>query len=128
MLYDRLVCFLAPDLTPSNYSRDRISSIEEWRLLFGLCGIVEECLELLQMEDIHTSRHIGTEYVQAVRLLANCCGDPLDDGSADGNRAQVVAKLPIDNVLLMMQAPNQRVEAFALIYNVGVYIGDYNNL
>lgn len=80
---------------------------------------MDRCLNCIQADEEHHSRKPEDWIRSALRLLTNCCGDPEEDGSADENQAQVVAKLPVSMVINMIGTSTKRMEAISLIYNLG---------
>ena len=78
---------------------------------------------MIRVDGVKRSPSTGPWLVSALRLLTNCCGDPEGDGSADANRAQVVAKVPIPMLISMMHASESQTEAVSLVYNIGVHDG-----
>ena len=82
---------------------------------------------MIQVDEGTPASCSETWLASALRLLTNCCGDPLGDGSAHPNRAQVVAKISISLLINMMNAPKYQTEAVSLVYNIGVDDGKSNS-
>lgn len=74
------------------------------------------CLDLLVTND-DTNLSLSAH---ALRLLSNCCVDPIDDGSADPNRTFIQSEIDLGSILPLLHVQETYKPCLFFIYQLSI--------